>query len=364
MRPDSNDKTTLMRWTRALLSSTLAASAGLGFLGCKGSEKVPFEEVPDRYAAAACDHLDQCLGPLSEILFGSDCPGAVAREIADTSVPLWEAAMEAGTLEYDPKAAADCLDRIRTAGCDASFPRGVCDDVFRGTVAVGEDCTIHEECAGDAYCDLGTGCPGQCRQRGAAGAGCDTDDACRTGLACMDASCAAPLAAGSPCSDEDACGGLSTCLDGRCAPLRDTFVAAVGESCDPEAGRGCVEGASCVLTGFDATTSTPEWTCESPSSSGGPCKVGFPDPCPSNEYCDADPATTLEFEGTCQPRRGAGQPCEDGGDLGTQQCSSGLECLDGVCGSRKRLGDSCSSGGECLSGNCESGTCAAPMCAN
>ncbi len=351
-------------------SIPLAAFSVLTVLGCGGGGGggggggVPLDDIPDRYAAASCEHLERCLGSFTAILFGSNCADELSTRLQETVMPLWRAAIDAGTLEYDPNAAADCLDDLRDAACDAPGVRGTaCDDVFRGTVAAGGACRSHEECAGDAFCDVDASCPGECRARGGAGASCDDDDACMASLECIDGSCTTPLTIGDACDeDNDACGGLSTCIAGRCTTIQNNLTAAIDASCDPEAGMLCEAGASCVLTGIDPGTRTPQWRCVGPSNSGGSCNLGFPDPCPDDQYCDADPETTLMFEGTCQPLPSVGEACRDGGNFAARECEGDLVCSDGVCRNRKLLGSPCDSDRECYSGFCDSDVCTAPMC--
>lgn len=354
----------LRRRGSARAALTLIALAATSCGGGGGGGSVAFDELPDRYAAAACDHFEQCFDPLSEVFAGGDCAQDLALQLEDSLMPLWRAAIDAGTLSYDPSAAGDCVRDLRNLPCDAEGPRGTaCDDALRGTVEAGGTCSSHEECAGDAYCDFDASCPGECRPRGAAGASCNDDDACTAGLECLDDVCAAPSTLGSPCEDDDACGGLTTCIAGRCATVRESLTASLGETCDPEAGVLCEEGTSCALEGFDPATETAQWRCVAPSSSGGACKLGLPDPCPNDEYCDADPATTFMFDGTCQPLPAAGEACRAGGDFAVRRCADGLVCSDGVCRGVQRLGASCGSDRECYSGNCESDVCAVPSCA-
>ena len=121
----------------------------------------------------------------------------------------------------------------------------------------------------------------------------------------------------------------------------------------------CMEGLSCAITGFmPGSGVTAE--CIGPADSGGTCNVGFPDPCPEGEYCDAD-LMSGEIEGTCTALPTDGEPCVEGAVF--RACAAEHVCSEGTCKSVGRIGDPCDADEQCYSGNCDGGSCAeAPLC--
>lgn len=336
---------------------------GCLLVACGGDDDgVAIEEVPAAYAEAACGSFERCLGPLAGVLFGGDCTTELTRRSEQGGLPLWHEAIADGRLEYDGKAARRCVDALEAATCESfSLTNAECDAVFVGSAAVGAPCSFGDECASGAYCDLDASCPGVCRALVGAGGTCDRDEACSGDLAC-EGTCVSPAGAGAPCDEDagDRCRDGLLCLGGTCGTIAEALTLAVGATCDPEAGALCREGLSCVLDEFVVATETLVWRCVSPSPSGGSCKIGFPDPCPDSERCDADPETTGSLDGTCIPLPGAGEECE-GGDF-TAACAPGLQCIDGTCGALANLGATCGSAAGCYSGACEGGVCVTPEC--
>ena len=312
------------------------------------------EDLPAAYARATCDIFEECFGSFADGVF-DDCVGILRSQIEDQTLPLWESAIAAGTLEYDGAAANRCLDAVRSASCgDVTITPRSCENVFVGSVALGSSCATSEECAGEAYCMVESMCPGTCTATRGSGMPCADDDECNTDLVCISGSCGTPVGEGASCTDEDECAGLLSCFNDRCTSFPDLATAGMGDACDPEAGTLCRAGLSCVIVGFDPATETVNWECVGRSSSGGACNFGIPDPCPGGQACDADIGTG-SFEGTCQALPTAGMPCET-------ECAGDLECLEGTCRALQRLGSSCTSGDECYSSECSGGVCVAPAC--
>lgn len=346
----------------------------LGLAACDGG--VPIENVPVEATDVICDIAEECYGRLADrVGGGTQCRTDLEGGFANGVVPRWQAAIDAGTTSYDPALASACLDAQRALGCSIflAAPPQACRDMFTGTIAEGEACSLSEECAGDAYC-ASAGCPdvpGTCTARKGNGSACASTDECQDGLACEDQVCRTPAStSGGSCGGDT---GLACPIDeicvtemegaaGTCTPLTTVFDGALGDPCDLRAFDFCSPDLSCVVTGLAGTE--PEMSCAAIASSGGTCNGGIPDMCPLGEYCDAQPFM-LMFEGTCRPRPTEGQQCVQA--LSGSVCAQGLDCvmIDGTptCIEVRANGETCATGQECLSGYCESGTCAAqPLC--
>jgi hypothetical protein len=300
----------------------------------------------------------------------------LGQQLTDQDLPLWQAGVDAGTIIYHSDKVGPCRDALAAASCDAlgsdALP-AACDGVFEGTVAPAGACALNEECSGDAYCNQDAACPGACTARVGAGAACTQDQACQAGMVCGDGgTCATPVGLGATCGGPggaDCAGDTSVCLDatdtasGTCQTLAAAFRIARGDACDPDKNDFCVAGSVCSLTDFNVATSALTWICKEPSASGASCNLSFPDACPASEYCDADPETTMSFDGTCQTLPAAGMACRPGGggDVG-KACAPGLSCDGELCVAPGRLGAACTNERACVSGSCESGICVAPTC--
>lgn len=331
---------------------------------------IPMEELPAEIAAVYCGEILPCLGPLEGLfLNGADCEETFGAQFEDQQVPQWEAAIEAGTLVYHADKARACLDAFAATGCDIPSTRtpAECEEALEGTVALGEDCNAGLECAGVAYCHFVNQCPGTCEALEPAGATCVADDNCEDGLSCQGGNCQAPGAEGDACGvgdDPDCTLGL-ICLgvdaeaqtSGTCQPIADVLTGADGDACDPIGGGPlCQEGLSCILDSVSPTFE-PVFLCAPPVGSGAACKAGFPDPCPDDQMCDADPQGG-QIEGTCVSLPDAGEPCV-GALLGVG-CAPGLSCVEGVCTQIARIGEACTDDEGCYSDTCDGDTCAAP----
>ena len=360
------------------LRSTLTALALLA-VACSSSTTAggsgpDITEVPGLFATAFCAKFEECAGPVADLfLGGTDCEGSFGATLSDATLPLWQAAIERGTLVYDGRQADECLAAVEAGSCGLSErDQPECAALLEGAVAAGSPCTVEAECAGAAYCAFDGSCPGTCVARGSAGAACNDDAHCVSGLSCQanTGRCQANGGPGAACEGTSApgCALPAICLGqdeeagtpGTCTLLSDALSAPVGSACDPQAGRLCEVGAACVLDSFDVATMTLGWLCVAPSSPDGPCKLGIPDPCPRGQYCDADPEATGRLDGSCVDLPAAGEPCAE--SLGGN-CAEGLVCRgDGTCGSIQRLGGSCTNGSQCASGSCDGSLCVVPEC--
>jgi hypothetical protein len=338
--------------------------------GGGGGDGPELSELPAIYAGTVCDQMMTCYGELAEAVGVSvaDCDTLLTATLEDGAFPVWEAAAEAGTIDYDPSRVQACLDVLAGSYCDVAINRipDACYDVFNGQVEDGGACHANVECGSEAYCRSTDSCPGICVARVAAGGDCEDTIECASGLTCQDTVCALPAGEGDDCGtatvDGPECTAGLVCvregadIPGTCTDIAESMVGTEGQDCSPDTGIYCVSGLSCAVEQI----LPPTMTCVAPSASGGACWYGVPDPCPDGEICDADPFSA-DAEGTCVPAPGAGAPCV-GSWLGGQ-CDTGLRCVDDVCRGVQRIGASCTGGGECYSGVCEGDVCVAPECA-
>lgn len=366
----------------ALPLLTLAALPGCGddveSNGGGGATGMPLEQVPDALAAGLCESISTCFGSFADLIYrGVDCVDDVSSDIRDGSLPIWQADIAAGTVVYHGDKAQACADAVAARGCGLRSERlpAVCDETLEGQVPVGGACQGGVECAGQRYCAFtGDVCPGVCTELEPAGAACATDDACQSGLACLldpatgEGQCGTLGGEGDPCASDDACESGSSCLGedppngvmGTCTSWTNRFTEAEGAACDPAEGQLCSEGLSCVVDDF-MPGSGVSFLCSQPFASGAACKVGFPNACPVDEYCDADLAGGM-LEGTCVKSPGEGEPCYDSGAGGAvPPCAPGLACNpSGLCESTSDLGGDCSTDDFCHSGVCSAEVCTTP----
>ena len=251
-----------------------------------------------------------------------------------------------------------------------------------------------------AFCDpSGVRCAGGagvcidriCQPVGAAiGAPCSTT--CTPGLACVDGACAEPVAAGGACGDHEDCAGSEFCVGGRCAPpvteggaCDGTGRCAVNARCEDGACRGarvqvCPNDGADTCASGDGCRRLPVATCQLPLPAGAACentndcerdmwcdrRAGTPGVCTpfprEGEACSVAgtidclddrvcAAETVSSSGTCQPRRGLGERCDDLRPVsGDGLCVGGLGCFDGTCGELRGEGELCPEAWECQFG--------------
>jgi len=87
--------------------------------------------------------------------------------------------------------------------------------------AAGENCSFDGDCGRGLFCLSGSG-SSTCAPLGAAGAACESNDACESDYCDPSNQCAVPLALGATCdanAERDPCGAGSRCSEeGKCAP--------------------------------------------------------------------------------------------------------------------------------------------------
>ncbi|MBK8263258.1 MAG: hypothetical protein IPK80_18180 [Nannocystis sp.] len=312
------------------------------FVALPACGQIAYEELPAEQVDALCDYMVRCGFATDEGL----CAAAWGQFIRPD--PNLDAAIEDGSVEYDAKAAEQCLEDAREAACGGIFfedaPSGACEKVFVGTIANGDACWIDEQCVSQtcqvadcamACCQgvcvapppdaaIGGDCSVQdcvsgayceynfddgsytCQAQKGAGVECFGDYECSGSLGCFDGSCQVAPAEGAPCLG-GRCGGALGCdiTSNTCQKLRGE-----GQSCEPAAS----------LCAFGLACSTASMKCEAPSGVGSACS--FDSGC-SDAWCDYDFDTGA---GTCQPRLANGAACEF-----DDSCQS-LYCAEGLCG--------------------------------
>jgi hypothetical protein len=150
---------------------------------------------------------------------------------------------------------------------------------------------------------------------------------------------------------------------GSCTTAAAALLKNVGESCDVQRGPWCKSGLSCVVESLQLKEPMLVSTCHAPALAGGPCGLGVPSECPSDQYC---PLALTDIVGgrltaNCMPLPGEGEPC--GPALSFSRCAGNLVCdttsnvLAPVCVSAHSLGQSCTANELCNSQHCVDTVC-------
>jgi hypothetical protein len=360
--------------TQTWLSVAILLTAfALGCVGNDGSAGPALTELPPLLAADICDAFLRCLGPATpKSLSREVCIATNTAAIEDGDFQYLQGAIDAGRVTYNGGRAQTCLNDLSAADCadigGGHLPAS-CDTAITGTVALGNDCALREECAGDTFCKMNAMCPGTCTALLTAGGTCNQDDDCAQGLVCGAAgTCTTNATEGMTCGGSAAdcslgliCAGENKDqnISGMCVTAADAFVGDLGDACSYDTGTYCKEGLSCVATITGTGTSTMvNWKCEAELAADADCKVAIPDQCPASQYCDANPSATVpRFRGTCTDLPRAGQDCSEWQNL----CDNGSVCDSaGLCQPINRIGGACSDDTECASENCNGTTCVAP----
>ena len=197
------------------------------------------------------------------------------------------AKIAAGAVDFVPERVDACL--AETAGCRWLGQLGTdpaCRSVFEGEVPLGEPCERWEDCAGRAYCNHESGCPGVCTALGAPGATCEVDEDCDpgSGYSFCDFSGTEPVC-------NRLAYGAQAALDEDCT----VSLEAASEIVQCASGLWCDPGDGTLPTG----------TCRSPIANGQPCDSPD-DVCAGGDICLDDTSCELP-----QIAREAGDACDE-----------------------------------------------------
>jgi hypothetical protein len=356
---------------------------GLGVLsaGACGGESGEFtdapialSELPARYAAASCTAYERCAGADLVKLFlnGVDCTTLTERRILNGTFPMIQSKIDGGTVHYDGAKASACINAIAARTCATFNDRDPpeCLAAIDGTVDLGGDCTLDDECKGIAFCQSTTNtCPGTCTSLLVAGMACSKNDHCAAGLVCSEETklCVAPTGVDQPCEyGKPPCAAGLVCLGkddnaktpGTCKASAQAFAADDGAACDAAKGQMCKTGLSCAAISLTLVPWTITYQCVKAGSYavGAACKPAWPEACTAGNYCKVSNALT--FDGTCAPRPQVGEACDD---KKGPPCRTGAVCVANKCQDFAANGVSCTGDAMCYSENCASGACEARL---
>ena len=132
----------------------------------------------------------------------------MSRRLENRATPAQDivnASIDAGRINYDSAAWADCVAEARATSCDgltfADILRCACPEAIQGTVADGGDCLFWQLFAEQLLLETEGACGGVCTPKPAAGEACESDEACIDDV-CTGV-CAVKVEVGEPCDAND-----------------------------------------------------------------------------------------------------------------------------------------------------------------
>ena len=301
---------------------------------------IALPDLDQEMLQARCEHLVRC-----KLISDEASCHALVHPTPDPSA---RAAVAAHKIDYDGERARQCVDAIASQSCDVTahdvhVAPPACGEMLRGRVADGDSCSIDAECA-SGTCVLPAGCMedhccvGQCRATqdpGAAGAQCDKERDCKTGLVCgVDRTCHVPAGDGQACrSDRECQDGLGcvavTDMPGTCHALPHAGERCPFQRCANENLRCDRAANTCAVIGLPGDRCAAPAECSIYTEcdlAGGLCRE-FPTlampcdgTCRDGSYCLLDSSGQT---GTCMALLANGSLCD-----GDQQCASGF-CAEG-----------------------------------
>jgi hypothetical protein len=218
---------------------------------------------------------------------------------AQTEPARIDASIAAGRIRVDSTIANNCLGLFRRAPCTVGtieMFEEVCNDLFIGTVKVGDACFSENDCADRGPCFI--------------------DDPLN--LACRPGECGSPVprptippkvAPGQPCSDRDECPAGTACASMDGTPTRCLPLVADGQSC---------EDVPC--SGLSSDCDRSDRICKPQATLGQSCTNVE---CRQYLQCVA---------GVCQTRPALGEACTvpTPPTVGSEPCTRG-RCTGGSC---------------------------------
>jgi len=375
-------------------SSGIGSAGSVGSAGSAGSAETTASSVVDLESILAgegrgyCARLFRCWEGNDDFM-GSrlllETPAACEALLADLNAKSFSirdlsAQLKQGAIQIVPSKAQACLDELASCNGTDSLSRGSCRDMFEGKVSPGSPCQRAEDCAGDAFCDNASSCPGICKARKAAGESCASDGECTqgdgytfcdrdlaSGAGCRTLPVAPKAALGEPCTRRlSGAEKLSLCVDTLwCSPVAGQAAMATLGTCQPP----ILANGACT----DNDDACSEGLCD---TSIGACRSvtrlrQAGDACDDAAFRLCDPRLGLRCsgdQGSCEASGDGtlGAACFNGDFQRT--CNSGLFCQPGTlaghgsCQPLLKTGANCSQSSSCESGNCNS-TCQERPCA-
>ena len=339
-------------------------------------------DVASVLAKGRCGALEACMG--KELLLatfnGNDCVDFTTKQQADRDLHWLAGSVSRNSVTFRPEQLETCRKDLVKLGCDVTNRRlpESCERAVEGKSDIDDNCSIDQDCKGNAYCDKGSleTCPGQCAELQTSGLPCSSSLECNDGLVCRGGSCKVPLAEGDACTQRKGsecppglvCQGKSGML--TCQSIETLYAAKEGEACDLY-GKLCQSGLVCQ----SQSASNTMGICAKPAAMNGTCRPAEPGQCPITQYCkDSRSNVTARAEpgkdGVCAdlPRDGStciGTSTQAGEPLcpvGSLCCAPGAVCVGPmsapVCHAMKMAGGACTTNAECYGGLCQADVCA------
>ena len=325
----------------------LRTVALLSVVAACGGGSIAFSELGRELQRARCEHLARC----GQFPDEASCL-RLFRIVPDRSLAGAIAAHKVG---YSGERARACADATAQLGCDltahdAHIAPAPCSEMFTGTLAGGESCSIDPECV-SGRCVLPATCPptgccvGACRPAqppGQPGDSCALPADCSDGLVCgEDLTCHVPAAAGGACRNDRECSDGLGCLGanptspGTCGALPH-----LGEPCPylrcAELDLRCddADTHSCVTVGLPGDPCVPATEC----ASGFECDMAA-------HRCREIPTLGMPCDGVCGGEAFCSATGPSAGSCvapltNTSPCNGYLECASYYC-EQGPLFDSC-----------------------
>ena len=275
---------------------------------------IAFDDLPACLVEAQCQQFTRCTSLFLDL---EECKANISSLGGDFDVQLvrFANAIDAGKAEYDPVAAATCLESLSGAACSQNGDQTACDLVFHGNTPPDGACLEEFECG----------------------------------------------ALGSNCNNQN-CDGTAQCCAGSCQPPVD-----VGQLCNSDP---CKPGDHCVRS---TSGGQNNFVCQS-GNNGSPCEQSFE--CDDQLFCEpslgscvptrpsgANCASQDECSGDDDCVVGTCQSIDTAGDACNGFCLGSLSCQNGTCVALPGQGENCTAFGQCNSVTLDCfGTTTVSMC--